>query len=148
MPGNLDDISEIISFTASHQIPRLLLSPLLTSARNEPLTVHPKVMRDAWRAIPRLLEQANAQGVKLCLSDEFAALGEWEGKLASTGIEFMTPREPARLIRVDAAGRVETLATMHAGTTTGLELPVDPAEIDGFAECLIAACFEPVSVAA
>jgi sulfatase maturation enzyme AslB (radical SAM superfamily) len=148
MPGNLDDISGIIAFTAAHRIPRLLLSPLLTSSRTEALAVHPKVMREAWREIPQLLEQANAQGVKLCLSDEFAALSEWEGKLASTGIEFLTPREPARLIRVDAAGRVETLSTMHAGTTTGLQLPADVTEIDGFAEQLISTCFEPVSVAA
>jgi sulfatase maturation enzyme AslB (radical SAM superfamily) len=148
MPGNLDGISKIISFTAANAIPQLLLSPLLTSARNEPLTVHPKVMREAWRAIPPLLEQANAEGVKLRLSDEFAALGAWESKLAETGIEIMAPKEPARLIRVDAAGRVETLATMHAGTTTGLRLPQDVNEIDGFVDALLEQCFEPVRQAA
>ena len=148
MPGNLNDISGIITFAADNRLPQLLLSPLLTSSRNEPLTIHPKVMREAWRDIPRLLEQANAEGVKLRLSDEFAVLGAWGEKLASTGIEIMSPKEPARLIRVDAAGRVETLSTMHAGTTTGLQLPTDIAEIDGFAEQLIATCFEPVSMAA
>jgi hypothetical protein len=148
MPGNRDDISGIISFTAANRIPQLLLSPLLTSSRTEPLTVHPKVMQDAWRDIPRLLEQANAEGVKLRLSDEFAMLGPWEDKLAETGIEIMAPKEPARLIRVDAAGRVETLATMQAGTTTGLQLPEDISEIDGFVDMLLAQCFEPVRRAA
>lgn len=148
MPGNLDDISGIISFTAANLIPQLLLSPLLTSGRDEPLAVHPKVMRDAWRALPRLLDQANVEGVKLRLSDEFAALGPWEGKLAATGIEFMTPREPVRLIRVDAAGGVETLSHMQAGTTTGLRLPADIAEIDAFAAHLVATCFPQARAAA
>ncbi len=148
MPGNLSDISGIISFAGAHNIPQLLLSPLLTSSRTEPLTVHPKVMREAWRDVPMLLEQAKAAGVKLRLSDEFAMLGPWEGKLASTGVEILAPKEPARLIRVDAAGRIETLATMHAGTTTGLQLPVDIAEIDSFAEQLIATCFDQISMAA
>ena len=133
MPGNLASISEIIAFTAANKIPQLLLSPLLTSrSRTEPLTVHPKVMKEAQRAIPELMKEATAAGVKLRLSDEFAILGPWEEKLASTGIEIMAPKEPAKLIRVDAAGRVETLTTMHLGTTTGLQLPENVDEIDGF----------------
>jgi sulfatase maturation enzyme AslB (radical SAM superfamily) len=148
MPGNRDDISGIISFTAANRIPQLLLSPLLTSSRTEPLTVYPKVMQDAWRDIPRLLAQAKAEGVKLRLSDEFAMLGPWEDKLAETGIEIMAPKEPARLIRVDAAGRVETLATMQAGTTTGLQLPEDVSEIDDFVDTLLVQCFERVRCAA
>ncbi len=114
MPGNLETISEIIAFTAANGIPQLLLSPLLTSSRTTPLTVHPKIMKEAWRAIPQLLDQATSVGVKLRLSDEFAMLGPWEEKLASTGIEIMAPKEPAKLIRVDAAGRVETF-THNAG---------------------------------
>jgi len=148
MPGNLDDIPGVIAFAAEHRIAQVLASPLLTSSRNEPLTVHPKVMKEAWRAIPRLLDQAEAAGVKLRLSDEFAVLGPWEEKLAETGIEIMAPKEPARLIRVDAAGRVETLTTMHAGTTTGLQLPEDIGEIDGFVDTLLGQCFEPVRQAA
>ena len=148
MPGNLDTIREIIDFTASHQIPQLLLSPLLTSSRTEPLTVHPKVMREAWRAIPRLLEHAAAAGVKLRVSDEFAVLGDWEQRLASAGVEILAPKEPARLIRIDAAGRVETLATMHAGTSTGLQLPADVDEIDSFVATLVERCFEPAAAAA
>lgn len=148
MPGNLETISEIIDFTASIKIPQLYLSPLLTSSRTEPLTVHPKVMKEAWRAIPRLLDRAGAAGVKLRLSDEFAMLGPWEQKLASTGIEIVAPKEPARLIRVDAAGRVETLATMHAGTTTGLSIPADLREMDNFVEQLVENCITPVRVAA
>lgn len=148
MPGNLDAISEIIDFTASHQIPQLLLSPLLTSSRTEPLAVHPKVMREAWRAIPQLLEHAATAGVKLRLSDEFAMLGPWEQKLASIGVEILSPKEPARLIRVDAAGRIETLSTMHAGTTTGLQLPVEVDAVDAFVATLVERCFEPMEVAA
>ena len=75
-------------------------------------------------------------------------LGPWEEKLASTGIEIMAPKEPAKLIRVDAAGRVETLTSMHQGTTTGLSLPTSPAEIDDFADELIERCFEPALRAA
>jgi sulfatase maturation enzyme AslB (radical SAM superfamily) len=148
MPSNLHAISEIIDFTAAHLIPQLLLSPLLTSGRDEPLTVHPKVMREAWRTIPHLLDQANEAGVKLRLSDEFAMLGQWGEKLAETGIEIMAPKEPARLIRVDAAGRIETLVTMQAGTTTGLSLPRDPGEIDGLVDGLLEQCFAPVRQAA
>ena len=148
MPGNLDTIPEIIDFTASHEIPQLLLSPLLTSSRTEPLAVHPKVMNEAWRAIPRLLEHAAMAGVKLRLSDEFAMLGPWEQKLASIGVEILSPKEPAKLIRVDAAGRVETLATMQDGTTTGLQLPEDVADMDAFVATLVARCFEPLEVAA
>jgi MoaA/NifB/PqqE/SkfB family radical SAM enzyme len=148
MPDNLASISEIIAFTAANKIPQLLLSPLLTSSRAEPLTVHPKVMKEAWRAIPELMKEATAAGVKLRLSDEFAILGPWEEKLASTGIEIMAPKEPAKLIRVDAAGRVETLTTMHLGTTTGLQLPENVDEIDGFIPGLIESCFEPVCAVA
>ena len=147
MPGNLEAISEIIVFTAANQIPQLLLSPLLTSSRTTPLTVHPKIMKEAWRAIPQLLDQATTAGVKLRLSDEFAMLGPWEEKLASTGIEIMAPKEPAKLIRVDAAGRVETLTSMHQGTTTGLSLPTSPAEMDDFADGLVERGFEPVQTA-
>ncbi len=99
-------------------------------------------------SIPQLLTQANAEGVKLRLSDEFAVLGPWEDKLAETGIEILAPKEPARLIRIDAAGRVETLATMQSGTTTGLHLPSDLADIDAFAERVVSTCFAPVSQAA
>jgi pyruvate-formate lyase-activating enzyme len=148
MPGNLGSISEIIAFTAANNIPQLLLSPLLTSSRTEPLTVHPKVMNDAWRAIPRLMDEATSAGVKLRLSDEFAILGPWEEKLASTGIEIMAPKEPAKLIRIDAAGRVETLTTMHQGITTGLQLPVNAEDIDAFVPTLIDRCFEGIRAAA
>jgi hypothetical protein len=148
MPGNLNAIREIIDFTAGLQITQLLLSPLLTSSRTEPLAVHPKVMSEAWRAIPQLLEHATATGVKLRLSDEFAMLGPWEQKLKSIGVEILSPKEPVKLIRIDAAGRVETLATMHAGTTTGLQLPTDISDMDAFVDTLVARCFEPVEVAA
>lgn len=148
MPGNLETIREIIAFTAATKIPQLYLSPLLTSSRTDPLMVHPKVMAEAWRAIPRLLDEAAGAGVKLRLSDEFAMLGPWEEKLAATGIEIVAPKTPARLIRVDAAGRVETLASMQAGMTTGLSLPADLGEMDLFAGHLIDRCVSPVSVAA
>jgi MoaA/NifB/PqqE/SkfB family radical SAM enzyme len=148
MPGNLDLISEIIAFTAENNIPQLLLSPLLISSRTEPLTVHPKVMKDAWRAIPRLMEQATKAGVKLRLSDEFAILGPWEEKLASTGIEIVAPREPAKLVRIDAAGRIETLATMRSGATTGLQICENVDEIDGFVDRILAQCFTSMPAAA
>jgi len=148
MPGNLDAMSGLIAFTAANRIPQLLLSPLLTSSRTAPLAVHPKIMRDAWRAIPALLGEAEAAGVKLRLSDEFAMLGPWEEKLAETGIEVLAPRQPAKLIRVDAAGRIETLASMQEGRTTGLQLPADPAAIDSFAAQLAESCFPASQLAA
>ncbi|NJM34529.1 MAG: radical SAM protein [Rhodomicrobium sp.] len=58
MPSNIEAIKGIIEFTAANQIPQLLLSPLLTSSRTHPLTVHPKIMNDGWRAIPELLDHA------------------------------------------------------------------------------------------
>jgi pyruvate-formate lyase-activating enzyme len=148
MPSNLDAISEIIAFTGAQDIPQLLLSPLLVSTRDEPLTVHPKILRDGWRGVPSLLAQAEVAGIKLRLSDEFAMLGQWGERLAETGIEIMAPKEPARLIRVDAAGRVETLATMQAGTTTGLLMPQDVGEIDSFVDSLLQECFAPMRQAA
>jgi sulfatase maturation enzyme AslB (radical SAM superfamily) len=148
MPSNLGSIGEVIDFTASCKIPQLLLSPLLTGARTEALTVHPKVMNDTWRVIPQLLEHAAAVGVKLRLSDEFAMLGAWEQKLASIGVEILAPKEPAKLIRLDAVGRVETLATIQAGTTTGLQLPEDINELDAFVATLTERCFGAVAVAA
>ena len=148
MPGNLTDIRDLISFTAFHQIPQLLVSPLLTSSRTTPLTVHPRILRDAWRDLPALRAEAHAAGIKFRVSDEFAMLGPWEEKLAATGVEILSPKEPARLIRIDAAGRVETLASMQAGTTTGLQLPTDVDQIDAFAGALVDRCFAPVEVAA
>lgn len=148
MPGNLQAISELIEFTAHLKIPQLLLSPLLTSSRTTPLAVHPRIMRDAWQELPRLRHQANSAGVKLRVSDEFGVLGQWNDKLASAEIEIVAPSEPARLIRIDAFGRVETLATMQAGTTTALQLPSDINEMDAFAATLAERCFDRVSVAA
>jgi hypothetical protein len=148
MPGNLHNIRELIDLTAQFKIPQLLLSPLLTSSRTTPLTVHPRIMRDAWRDLPALRAEADAAGVKLRVSDEFAMLGPWEEKLASKGIEILSPKEPAQLIRIDAAGRVETLATMQTGTTTELELPRNVGEIDAFVAILVEQCFGPVEVAA
>lgn len=148
MPGNLAEISEIIDFTARLKIPQLLLSPLLTSSRTTPLAVHPRIMRDAWQHLPALLKQADSAGVRLRISDEFGVLGAWNDKLASAEIEIVSPREPARLIRIDAIGRVETLATMQAGTTTGLQLPEDINAMDAFVLTLAEQCFDTVSVAA
>jgi hypothetical protein len=37
---------------------------------------------------------------------------------------------------------------MQAGTTTGLPLPVDLAEIDAFAERVANTCFQPITMAA
>jgi sulfatase maturation enzyme AslB (radical SAM superfamily) len=148
MPGNMGSISEIIAFTAANHIPQLLLSPLLTSSRTEPLTVHPKVMKEAWRAIPELMKEATAAGVKMRLSDEFAILGPWEEKLASTGIEILAPKGAAKLIRIDAAGRIETLTTMRLGTTTRLQLCENMKEIDDFVEQILARCFTSMPAAA
>lgn len=148
MPGNLQTLKDIIAFTATRNIPDLLLSPLLASSRASALTVHPKVMSEAWRSVPDLLRDAQKAGVRLRLSDEFAMLGPWEAKLASTGVEILAPKQPARLIRVDAAGRIETLSTMRDGRTTGLGLPFDANRIDDVADALIGECLEPVSAAA
>lgn len=141
MPGNRGEIEKLIDFTARLQIPQLLVSPLLTSSRSEPLTVHPRILREGWRDLPRLMERARAVGVKLRVSDEFAMLGAWEEKLTGAGIEIVAPAEPARLIRIDAAGRVETLATMQAGTSTGLQLPEDVQDVDSFVSTLVETCF-------
>jgi len=137
MPGNLETISEIIEFTAANNLPQLIVSPLLTSGRTAPLSVHPRVMRDAWQELPALMKQADDAGVKLRVSDEFAMLGPWEDKLRSIGLDVLTPKAPAKLIRVDAEGRIETLDSMRAGVETGFRLPADPHEIDTVADQLI-----------
>ena len=148
MPGNLAEIRRIIDFAAELQLPQLLLSPLLTSTRTTALAVHPRIMKEAWHAIPELLSHANSVGVKLRVSDEFAALDMWQEKLAETGIEIVAPSEPARLVRIDAAGRVETLASMHSGVSTELRLPEDPGKVDGFVASLVNQCFPLIAVAA
>ena len=43
---------------------------------------------------------------------------------------------PPRLIRVDAAGRIETIDTMKAGLSTGLTLPVQLGQISELAAAL------------
>jgi hypothetical protein len=60
----------------------------------------------------------------------------------------MAPKEPAKLIRLDAFGRVETLQHMHTGTSTNLRLPSDVSEIDAFTARLLNRYFEPVGIAA
>jgi sulfatase maturation enzyme AslB (radical SAM superfamily) len=149
MPGNLETISEIIDFTATNNIPQLLLSPLLTSSRTSPLAVHPRIMRDAWRALPALINQAESAGVKLGVSDEFAMLGPWEEQLKSIGLQVMSPKARAKLVRVDAAGRIETLESMRIGVPTELTLPERVEDIDAFvADRIIGLCMDPVEVAA
>ncbi len=148
MPGNLNTLSEIIDFTAANNIPQLIVSPLLTSSRTTPLTVHPRVMKEAWQELPQLHRQAEDAGVKLRVSDEFAMLGPWEEKLRSIGLDVLTPRSRAKLIRVDAAGRVETLDSMRIGFETGLRLPADLSEMDNFAGKIAELCDDPISVAA
>ncbi len=148
MPGNLETIDEIIDFTAAHKIPQLLVSPLLTSSRTAPLQVHPRIMRDAWDALPALMRRAADAGVKLGVSDEFAMLGPWEERLRSAGIDVLTPKSPAKLVRVDAAGRIETLDSMRVGKPTDLALPKTIDDIDEIATRLVDLCMEPVGVAA
>ncbi len=148
MPGNLDAIPEIIDFTAEHKLPRLLVSPLLTSSRTAPLTVHPKMMKDAWRKLPAFIGQAKTSGVRLCVSDEFSMLGDWEERLDSIGVEILAPKFRAKLVRVDAEGRIETLDSMRIGRSTGLNLPADASEIAEFSSRLIETCSEPLAAAA
>ncbi len=148
MPGNLDTIRGIIDFTAENKIPQLLVSPLLTSSRSTPLTVHPRIMREAWKNLPALLKHADGAGIRLRVSDEFAMLGDWEERLKSVGLEVLSPKARANLIRIDAAGRIETLDSMRTGTPTGLTLPTDVDDIDGFAAQIVGLCTEQVSAAA
>jgi hypothetical protein len=75
-------------------------------------------------------------------------LGPWEEKLAEIGIEVLAPRQPAKLIRVDAAGRIETLASMQEGKSTLLQLPSRLEALDAFAENLIESCSPTLNRAA
>jgi sulfatase maturation enzyme AslB (radical SAM superfamily) len=148
MPGNLSALSEIITFTAANGIPQLFVSPLLSSSRTTPLAVHPKIMAEACEVIPQLLEEARVAGVRLRLSDEFTILGPWEEQVASAGIEIVAPKTPARLIRIDAAGRLETLTTMKDGSATGLQVPSTLADIDPFVDRVVEMCMEQSAAAA
>jgi sulfatase maturation enzyme AslB (radical SAM superfamily) len=148
MPGHLELVPQIIDFTAAHRIPRFIVSPLLTSSRTTPLAVHPNIMREAWSALPALMARASAAGVQLHVSDEFAMLGPWEELLRSVGVEVLAPRAPAKLVRVDAAGRIETLESMKAGIPTDLSLPSRLDQIDACAERIGALYAAPHSRAA
>ena len=68
MPGNLETISEIIAFTAANKIPQLLLSPLLTSSRTTPLTVHPKIMKERLARNPAPPGSGDRRSASSCVS--------------------------------------------------------------------------------
>ncbi len=148
MPGNLHHLPDIISYAAHHEIPNVVFSPLLTSSRTSPLGVQSKVLAEAWHAVPSLMEQADREGVTLRVSDEFGILGKWEDKLRSAGIEVMSPRAQANLIRIDAEGRIETLETIRTGTTIGLRLPNNRQEISDLADQIIDMSMEKSHVVA
>lgn len=131
MPNNVKDILDVIDFAAESGFPRVIISPLLQSSRSTPLRIHQKVLSGLCKQIPNFMTHAQQMGVKVYLSDEFGILTGWEQELASMGIEVMIPRSRANLMRIDAVGRIETLASMRSGQPTNLRLPQNPSDIDG-----------------
>ena len=148
MPGNIEDVRNVIVYAGSLGVPRVILSPLVVFAEDEPLRAHPKVLAKAWRYLGELNQVAIEAGVDLCVSDEFGVLDEWEQKLRLAGIEIKAPAKDVGLIRIDAAGRIYTLEDIRQGWYSGLTLPDHVDEIDLIAERIIAALTNEISTAA
>jgi len=148
IPRNVDHLGEILHFVKAIGIPRMVISPVLSVARGEPVRLQPRALAMAASRISLLVRDPESRGVSLHFTDEFGLLGDWEAALRTAGIDIVVPRRPPDLVRVDAEGRVESLRTIRDGKTTGLSLPNDPADMDKFVDALLAAEFSPIAVAA
>ncbi len=137
MPQNRQTICDIIDFAAERSVKQVIVSPLLVTGRSTQLRVHPKIIRDLPSTATALLQRARSSGVALKFADEFGVLGDWTDALRATGIAVATPKTPARLIRADASGRIETLDTIRNGTSMNLKLPDDVEAIDAFVAGLL-----------
>jgi len=137
MPHNYDKLRDVVAFAAQNNIRRVTVSPLLHMDDDKRLRAHPKVLLIAAEATMGLTEFAKKHNVSLRFSDEFSVLGDWEAVLRETGITVAVPKVPPRLIRVDAAGRIETIDTMKAGSSTGLGMPAELGLIPELAAGLI-----------
>jgi sulfatase maturation enzyme AslB (radical SAM superfamily) len=137
MPNNDDKLKDVIAFASQNGIEHVTISPLLHVDENQRLRAHPKVLSMAAAVTSELMTFAQDLNVGLRFSDEFGVLGEWEDVLRQTGITVAVPKVPVRLIRVDAAGRIETIDTIRAGTSTGLNMPHQLQQISELADALI-----------
>lgn len=136
MPNNREKLQDVVAFAAQNNIKQVTISPLLHMDDANRLRAHPKVLGIAAEASAALMQFAKEHNINLRFSDEFGVLGDWEDVLRNTGIVVSVPRVPPRLIRVDAAGRIETIDTMKAGSSTGLTLPVQLGQISELATTL------------
>jgi len=138
MPNNHDKLQDVVLFASQNNIKQVTISPLLYMDDEKRLKAHPKVLSIAAEVTTVLMGFAREHNVNLRFSDEFGVLGEWESVLRDTGITVAVPKVPVRLIRVDAAGRIETIDTIRAGTSTGLSLPSRLRQIPELTDTLIA----------
>lgn len=129
MPQNRKSVHDVISYAGAQGIANVIVSPLVTTGKHKQISAHPKVLRMLTETVPLLVAAASAAGVSLKFSDEFGILSDWDMALRAAGIRIARPSRPASLIRVDAAGGVETLDTIRQGTSTGWQLPSDVADI-------------------
>ena len=148
IPGKINDLREVIEFASANEIRRLYLSPLLKSSRKTGLAIQSKVMNETLYVMSELLEHAKLHGVMLSMSDECLRFGSWERKFASSGVNIAAPKEPPQLIRINASGRVDTWATMRAGSATALRLPADVDKMTEFVEHLVGCGFMTKNAAA
>lgn len=136
MPNNDDKLKDVIVFAHQNGIEQVTISPLLHMDETQHLRAHPKVLSIAAAVTSELMKFAKGLDVKLQFSDEFGVLEEWEDALRQTGIAVAVPKVPVRLIRVDAAGRIETIDTIRAGNSTGLFMPPQLGQISELTDTL------------
>lgn len=138
LPNNITELPKILGLAARLGVPRMTLSPLLVSARGSAIRIYSKHLREAAKAVPRLLQMSESTSVSLHVSDEFGLLGEWGEALKAEGVDVMRPRRAPHLVRIDADGSIETLRTIRDGGTTGLRLPTDLSTVGGVVDQLLA----------
>lgn len=148
LPRNIQELPRVLALVAELGVPRMVMSPLLTSVRGRAIKIYPKGLREAAKMVPKLLGMPECQAVSLHVSDEFGLLGEWEVALKAEGVNVMRPRRAPDLIRIDAAGRIETLRTVRDGGTTGLRLPLDLRALGGVIDRLLEEDFPALAHAA
>lgn len=136
MPGNADDILDVVDFAAQIGVPQVVVSPLLMTSNTGAVQIHPKIIKSGWYQIEEMLDRADKRGIDLVISDEFSGLeGKWQ-QLASSRL-IRAPQTSTRLIRVNPIGQVSTYGDIRAGAEPSLNLPYDLRGMDDFADLVI-----------
>jgi sulfatase maturation enzyme AslB (radical SAM superfamily) len=132
MPRNAGKIRNIIEYAARKGVGGVLVSPLLHKNAAGKLVPHSSILSLAPSVCADLVQIANSHGVALKFADEFGLLPEWDDALLKAGVTVASPKTMPSLLRVDAFGKVETLASIKNGTSAGLQLPSSLGDIQDF----------------